>query len=257
MTPFPRALPVFLSVVLLTLLIPGCVKFKHALTIKPDGSGKVEITIGMSDTVLAHQGDDGKELIDLDELVDQENRGFVAFTAPESWAEGGFTFYRVVGYFEDIERVVIEGDDDPEADGPVVTTFDFDADAGTLAVSRCLLQQVAMEVKAIGADDPSQQALVGAMLSGMEIEESITVPGDIGDAGPFESTGDTASGKIDEEALLGENGDAMTIWRDSGEVIVSYEPADWEDADRDAWLTEVAEAKAAWEAIKASGMLVP
>ncbi|MEM8784138.1 MAG: hypothetical protein AAGE65_14985 [Planctomycetota bacterium] len=244
---------------LLTLAVPGCVKFKHALSVKPDGSGRIELTFGFSDAMLAHQGEDAFSFNRLDALIAQEDRGFVAFSAPETWSEHGFTYQRIRGYFEDVNRVVIEGDEDTNAgeEPPGPTTFAFDSDGGTLTISRCLLEQVALELTDVSASDPLERAAFAAMLEGLRIEESVTVPGEVTAAGPFEIAGTTAVGVIDGAAMLDEQGTVLTVWRNAGAVEVKFEPNGWDDAERDAWRDELAAAKEAWSAIKEGGSLKP
>lgn len=241
----------------LCMATTGCVKFKHAMAVMPDGSGKVEITFGMGEAMLAHQGDDGLNLIDLDELIAQEDRGFVAFTPPEVWAENGFTYQRIVGYFDDVDQIVIEGDENVDAAEPARTTFVYDADAGRLTISRCLLQQVALETESMVDADPSERAVLGSMVNGLVIEESITVPGDIENAGPFEVGGRTAAAVIDEASILDEEEVVLDLWRNVAEVVIEFEPEDWLEAEQNDWAQELEAAKEAWAAVKASGSLTP
>ncbi len=252
-----RCYSVVAAVLIALLLLPGCVKFRHALTVQPDGSGKVEITFGMADAMLAHQDDDGFALASMEELLAQEDRGFVAFSSPESWTEDGFTYQRIVGYFEDVNRLVIEGDEDAgggEAVEP--TTFEFDGD-GTLRISRCLLQQVALEAKDAAGVEPAERMALSAMVGGLRIEESVRVPGQIREAGPFAVEGDTARAAIDEAALMDEQGAVLTTWRNAGGVTVRFKPRGWGKGEQAAWETELEAAKAAWAAMKAAGKVGP
>ncbi|MEM1027512.1 MAG: hypothetical protein AAGJ38_05460 [Planctomycetota bacterium] len=242
---------------LLTACLTGCVKFKHALTVKPDGSGKVEITFAMGEAMQAQQSSEDLGLADLDELIAQEDHGFVAFTAPETWNQGGFAYQRIIGYFEDVNQVVIEGENDPDAEGAGVTTFAFDPAAGTLSVSRCLLQQVAVETESVVSADPAELTMLGAMMGGLRIEESITVPGQIEDAGPFGVEGSAASAVIDADVILAEDAATLNAWRETGEVVVRFVPTDWGNAEQEAWQEELTAAKAAWAAIKEAGTFEP
>lgn len=239
-------------------LLPGCVKFKSALTVNPDGSGKMQLRVGMSEQMMQHQDD--LDLGDLDELMAQEELGFVAFTRPEEYDEAGFSYVVITGYFEDVNELVMEGispemGDEAGADGG--TTFAFDGDAGTLTISRTMLGQMAADADSEEMADPQMRAMMAGMMAGLEIAESVTVPGAIAEAGPFVVKGDTASGAITDAELLAEDDETLAKWKGVGAVEIRFELSGWGAGAKGAWEDELAAAKAEWAAMKEEAAATP
>jgi len=113
--------------------LTGCVKDKKVITLMPDGSGKVEFTLGFNAKLIEEtlggmmpqggegggmMGDENPTNIELSDL--KENfAGFVAFT-DRKITEGadGWKYVSFTGYFENINdiRIFDEGDDDDSED---------------------------------------------------------------------------------------------------------------------------------------------
>ena len=115
-------------VLVLAVSLTGCVKDKKALTLMPDGSGKLDFRLGFNaklieDTVgaMMPEGGEGGSMTDDDptdlDLAEIQDRyqGFVAFTMPKvETSSDGWKYVTFTGYFDDINKVAIfdEGDEE-------------------------------------------------------------------------------------------------------------------------------------------------
>ncbi len=234
------------GVLTLTLAATGCVKFKQAWTINPDGSGKMVMTFGVSEQMLAMAGDQDPfaDLDDPSDMMDQEDNGWVAFTKPEIKTEGGFKYATFVGYFDDINQVTFSGDG---GNGEMIDSSYSLAD-GTFTVSNGMLGQV---IEAMTKDpqmqDPQMKAMMAPMMEGLEMTESYQVPGDVTDAEGYSAQGNIASTTLTATDMLGDTPPTIT-GLDDGELTIAFTPAGW--THQDAWTAELENAKTQWQAIK-------
>ncbi len=124
-------------VMIAAVSLTGCVKDKKLITIMPDGSGKVDFTVGFNAKLIEEtvggmmpgggedeggmMGNDDPTDLDLGDL--KENfAGFVAFTAPKlEEGSDGWKYVSFTGYFENINDVRIFDESDDE---------EFDDDGG-------------------------------------------------------------------------------------------------------------------------------
>ncbi|MEM9419355.1 MAG: hypothetical protein AAGA25_09950 [Planctomycetota bacterium] len=236
------------GVLALTLAATGCVKFKQAWVINPDGSGKMTMTFGVSEQMLAMAGDDDPfaDLDDPSDMMDQEDNGWVAFTKPEIKTENGFKYATFVGYFEDINQVTFSGDG---GNGEMVDSTYSLAD-GTFTVTNGMLGQViATMANDPQMQDPQMKAMMAPMMAGMEMTESYLVPGEVTGAEGYEADGKTASTTLTAEDMLG-NTPPSIDGLDDGQLTITFTPGPW--PEQDAWAAELAKAKTDWEAIKES-----
>lgn len=234
------------GVLALTLAATGCVKFKQAWTVNPDGSGKMVMTFGVSEQMLAMAGeqDPFADLDDPADMMDEEDNGWVAFTKPEIKTEEGFKYATFTGYFDDINQVTFSGDG---GNGEMVDSSYALAD-GTFTVSNGMLGQV---IKSMAEDpqmqDPQMKAMMAPMMEGLEMTESYQVPGEVTDAEGYTADGQTASTTLDAQAMLGDTPPTIA-GLDDGQLTISFTPGEW--ANQAAWTAELAKAKADWQAIK-------
>lgn len=241
---------VFYASVLATLALAatGCVKFKQAWTINPDGSGKMVMTFGVSQQILAMAGDQDpfEGLDDPAEMIDQEDNGWVAFTKPVIVTEGDYKFATFTGYFEDINEVTFSGDG---GNGGDMEESSYSLDDGTFTVSNGMLGQV---VKSMAEDpqmqDPQMKAMMAPMMTGFEMSESYDLPGQVTDAEGFTVDGQVASTALTAEDMLGDTPPTIAGLDDNA-LTVQFDPAGWEGGQA-AWDAELASAKAEWETIK-------
>ncbi len=85
-----RSIVLLCAVVAVTAL-SGCIKFKQIVLIMPDGSGRMDLTMGVNQVLMQQQGGENAEdptEIDLLELG-EDSEGLVAFTKPKRTVENG------------------------------------------------------------------------------------------------------------------------------------------------------------------------
>ncbi len=238
-----------------TLGLTGCVKFKQVLTVNPNGSGKMELNVAISEQMLAMAGPDQDPFEDftIEEMIDEEENGFVAFSEPEVGQENGYKTMKVTGYFEDINQVVFENGDNDDAGGDAdqaqATTYVF-AD-GTLTVSKPMLAQMTADMDTEEMTDPQMMPMIAPMLQGMEIKEEIHVPGAVQEAGLMTADGNKAELTIDAQMILGGQTELIEQLQGTEEITVTFTPdGSWAAGSEAAWNAELAAAKAQWEALK-------
>ncbi|MEM1109263.1 MAG: hypothetical protein AAGH99_11310 [Planctomycetota bacterium] len=229
----------------LILAVSGCVKYKQAWTINPDGSGKLVVTLGVDQSKVTEQDDPFANLDDPAEIMNATDDGWVAFTKPEVTVVNGYKYVTFTGYFEDINKVTFSGDG---GNGTMVETS-YELSDGRFGVKRGMMNQVVSTI----ANDPNYQqtkVFMASTIQGLELSETYTVPGEVADAEGYTVEGRTASIKITADELLGENPPSIEGLGDN-ELTITFAPAEW--ADKDAWTAELEQAKTEWQAIKSGG----
>lgn len=254
-----RSLTPLVLLLTFSVALTGCVKFKQLLTVNPDGSGTMQLTVAMSEQVLAMAGPEQDPFAEfsIDEMIEEEDNGFVAFTEPTIENKNGYKTMTVTGYFEDINELKFEGGGDGEEDGmddgekAEPTTYTFDTD-GTLTIHRPMLGQMAaqMDNEEMDLSDPNMRAMMAPMLQGMEISEAVVVPGAVTESGFLNAQGSQASFSITADMLLANDTAAIDQLKGTDEVAVQFDPAGWEGGAEAAWEAELAEAKAKWAKLK-------
>lgn len=160
--------------VLLTASLTGCVKFKQVMTLMPDGSGKIDLTIGLSEQLMQmaqQQGENPFEQMDPVALNDG-SKGIVAFSKPTQKKEGGYTYMSFSAYFEDINAVELGSPDDEEE--PAKFAYVKDGKGATLSVEQ------SMVLSAIADHEPvsdEEKAFAAQMTVGMVFTEMYNLPG--------------------------------------------------------------------------------
>ncbi|MEO1236506.1 MAG: hypothetical protein AAFX76_06935 [Planctomycetota bacterium] len=234
------------------LAATGCVKFKQAWSVNPDGSGKMTMTFGINEQMLGQFGgqDPFADLDDPSDMIDQEDNGWVAFTAPQITTENGYKSASFTGYFEDINQVTFSGDG---GNGEMVDTT-YALAEGKLTVTNAMLGQV---VASVSNDpqmqDPQTKAFMAVMMEGLEMAESYRLPGAVTDAEGYDADGQTASTTITAADILGDEPPKIA-GLDDGQLQITFTPAGWPAGGEAAWNTELEAAKAEWQAIKAAAV---
>ena len=245
-----RILPALLLACLVVFL-PGCLKYKQVVTVNPDGSGKVLITVAMSEDALAMNmatsGADPFADFRTQELIGQERQGFVAFTQPVTSVADGYRQMGVTGYFEDIGELIL-GEDDGDLRA---TTFEHQP--GQLTVKHGVFHQIANEPDFSRAiEDPEMRATVQKMIAGFELTEAYVLPGAVTEAGAFATQDNQASAYINAEMILSEQLTPLADQKDAAVVQVRYEGQAWSAGSQAQWAVELAAARAAWAELKAA-----
>ncbi len=234
------------GVLMLTLLVmaTGCLKFKQEWTVNPDGSGKMKMTMSISEQMLGMAESDPFADLDPAEMIQQEQQGWVAFTRPVIQTIDGFKTATFTGYFEDVNAVKFGGD---EEGGMEDATYAFEE--GKLTVTNSPLGQM---LKSMTEDpsmnDPQMKAMMAPMIKGLELSEVYHMPGQVSSADGFTVAGNAASARLTDEDLLAENPPRVEGLQD-GSLTIEFEPAGWNGGEA-AWQAELAAAKVEWEKVK-------
>ena len=235
------------TLLLVTLALTGCVKIKQVWQLNPDRSGKLTMTVGVSEQMLQMAGgeDPFEDLANPKEMISEEDNGWVAFTEPQVETRDGFKYATFTGYFEDINQVAYRGDG---GEGEMEPTT-YQLDEGKLVVSNPMLAQVIASIAGDPAmNDPQQRSMMAPMMQGLEMSETYMLPGQVTDAEGYRVDGRSAQTTVDDKALLGDEPPKIE-GLDDGQLTVTFEPAGWEGGEQ-AWQQELAEAKTEWERIK-------
>ena len=232
--------------IVLTASMTGCVKFKQTMTLMPDGSGKIDLSFGISDQMLQmaqQQGEDPFADMDPTELEDG-SKGIVAFTKPEKKKEGGFTYLSFSAYFEDINAVELGSPDDEEE--PTKFTYTKDGKAATLSVEGSMILSAVAEHEPIS---PEEKAFAAQMMAGMLFAEVYNLPGGFEAIKGVESDGQTATIEMNQTHMLDGTGPIKDL---KGVEKLTFKIAEVkEDADASkAFKAELEAAKKEWEAMK-------
>lgn len=233
------------GLVALITLMTGCVKMKQTLTVMPDGAGKIEINIGMSEQMIAmakQSGEDPFEDLDPKELA-KNSKGIVAFTKPVKKQEGGYTYIRFAAYFEDINKVEMSG---PE--GEDVSTFSYKRTGATamLSTDNSFIIQGANEYEPIPEE---QKQFMAGMMAGISMVESYVLPGEFEDIKGVTAVDNTANIEMTLDHLMNGNGPIADF---KGVEKLSFKISGIKDdkAKADAFKKELDAAVAEWEKIK-------
>ncbi len=228
-----RGLTCMVAFVALALSLTGCLKMNQVMTVMPDGSGKMEMTVGFSAQMLAMSPEDPLAEMTIEKLSEDPG-GMVAFTEPEITEEDGYTVVRMTAYFDDINDV--------ESDGPDGTPVSYDLDNGELVISTSVVRSM-MEMFAIqGGADALGDPQMKEMIAGMEVSETFVLPGAVTDAEGIESEGNTVSMKVDANMLL--NDSVPEVYGEDSGLTISYDAGGVSDADIAAFQAELEAAKA-------------
>ena len=257
--------PLILLLMVLIAGLPGCVKFKQVVTVFPDGSGKMHMSMAINEQMLTMAGDEDPFAdFSIHELADQEALGWSAFSEPRVYSADGFKTVEFTGYFLDINAVSFGGDAPAgdEADAPADGEIDqapepsttFQLVDGKLTVTGGMVAQMINEM---GSDpslnDPQTRAMMAPMMQGLEISETYVLPGDVQQADGYTADGRTAALTVTSDDLLGDQPFTVAALED-GTSEITFDPAPWDD--QKAWRAEFAAAQAAWTELKARAVEV-
>ncbi|MDX1421045.1 MAG: hypothetical protein R3181_13855 [Rubricoccaceae bacterium] len=100
--------PALLALVLTAAALSGCFQFQTLLRLEPDGSGTIEETVLLSDLIRSMLPADSTEALYDEAAVVARADSFgagVRFVRVDTLAEGGFSGYRAVYAFDDVNAV--------------------------------------------------------------------------------------------------------------------------------------------------------
>lgn len=253
MTISTRRFPLLLALLAacVALLLPGCVKYKQTLTLMPDGSGKMDLVMGMSLAELARLGPEKDPFASLSVAALARNpQGFVAFSEPRAVDRDGYRVVTVTGWFENVNELAFAGGDvgDLESVG-------YAFSEGKLVVTRPLAGQAAKAFRDEPVDLGNEELrrVMAPMIAGMELEEAFVVPGPIASAGPLAVDGRRASASTTGNAVLDGQAEIVGRFAPLERLEVVFRPEAASPAASAAWARELEDAKAAWARLTAGG----
>jgi len=228
------------------LLLPGCIKFKQVLTVMPDGAGKIEMKIGLSQQLVAmakEQGEDPfKEIVPSS--MEGKAEGIVAYTKPKREMVGGYTYLSFSMYFRDINDVELDGVGEGEAPEFTYTRKD---DTATLTVKNGTVLSMLKDYEPTAE---AEKAQIKQMMAGLEFNEHYVLPGMFKDVEGVAGVDNTAKVDIKLDDLIDGTGPVKTL---KGKDKLTFEITDitLEDEQVKAFNKELEEAVKAWEKMKA------
>lgn len=230
----------------LSTSLTGCVKFKQTLTLMPDSSGKIDMSIGLSDQLVQmaeQRGDDPFKDMDPKNLG-EEAKGIVAFTKPEKKKEGGYTYLMFSAYFEDINAVELGTKDGDQQ--PAKFTYTKDGKAATLTIEDSMVLSTAADYKPIS---PEEKAIATQMTTGMLFAEVYHLPGNFEAIKGVESDGQTAKLEMNQTHMLNGTGPVQDF-KGVDKLIFKIAEVNEDEAAMKAFKAELEAAKKEWEAMK-------
>ncbi|MGB1126074.1 MAG: hypothetical protein ACPG4Q_12780 [Phycisphaeraceae bacterium] len=187
----------------LTASLTGCVKFKQGLTVMPDGSGKIDMSIGLSDQMMQmakQQGESPFDEMDPKTLA-KDSKGIVAFSKPVQKKEGGYTYMTFSAYFEDINEVELGSPDEDQQ--PAKFVYKRDGKTASLTVEESMILSAVADHEPLGEEE---KQFAAAMLSGMLFTETYTLPGSFEDIKGVAGTDNVAKIEMTSDHMLNSTG---------------------------------------------------
>lgn len=237
---------VLAALIVLTASLTGCVKFKQVMTLMPDGSGKIDLSIGLSEQLMQMAQQQGEN--PFDEMnpmkLSEDSKGIVAFTKPIKKTEGGYTYLSFSAYFEDINAVELGSPDDTEE--PAKFSYVKKGKGATLSIEESMILSAIADHEPIS---PEEKAFAAQMTAGMSFIESYKLPGSFEDIKGVTSADSTATIEMTQEHMLNGTGPIADL-KDVEKLIFKISEIK-EDADASkAFKAELEAAKKEWEAMK-------
>ena len=225
-------------------LLGGCIKVRQTLTLMPDGSGAIDLRVGMSAQLIAmaqQQGEDPFGDLDPDELMDQAE-GIVAISEPVMEEADGYTFMSFRAYFTDINEVSMPGMNEGGGDATEFV-YERDGDSGTLTVANSMMTSMTAEYEK-PADEDVQ--FMRAMMTGLSFEEHYVLPGAVTAPDGLEADGNRLEMEVTLDNMI--EGDGIIAALDGVEELELQIGADSvEDSVVEEFAAELEAAVEAWE----------
>lgn len=173
----PRLIPTvfWTGLVCLAVFITGCVKLKQIVTLMPDGSGKIELSYGLSEKLAQldeeNQEDPFQEVIPS--VMRKKCRGVVAFTDPVRSKADGFSYLSYTAYFTDINQLHIGGLGEGK---PAAYHYKRESNSATLTIMGGPTLSMITEYKQTPEAD---RAAVREAMAGLMLNEHFVLPGNV------------------------------------------------------------------------------
>lgn len=235
------------ALALCVVMMTGCLKMKQVVTVMPDGSGKVEFTMGVSDTMIQQSGENPIDEFTLENMMEEGMpNGLVAMTEPEKWEDDGYEYVRFSMYFDDINEFT-----GPNGEEEMFADYEFTNDGGacTLTVRGGLIQSMLAEYEVPGPEELQMIQAQRAQVEGFEIVEEYYLPGEAEAVEGFEMIDNMAGVTIDVDNLINGDGPIPALQNRDQLVLVVGETS-LAQAEIDAFAEELAQAVEDWETLK-------
>lgn len=233
-----------LLLILLLVGLAGCVKLRQAVTVMPDGSGKVEMRFGLSPKLidLAEENEEDPFREVLPGVMADKTRGIAAFTEPKrSVGDDGFTYLAYTMYFRDINRVEVNGFGE---DKPTHYRYTKADGGATLTVT----QGPAIAKLADYEPTPEEErAQVRDAMAGLVFTERYTLPGAVEPVEGLTTQGNTAELEVTLEHLLEATGPVEKL-KGKRELTLTVPELEQDPAALEAFQQELEAAADAWRA---------
>lgn len=238
---------VLASVVVLATSLTGCVKFKQTMTLMPNGSGKIELNIGMSEQLVQMAKQQGEDpFADMDPMqLSDDSKGIVAFTKPTKKEVGGYTYLTFSAYFEDINAVELGGPEDGE--DPAKFSYKRDGKTATLTVQDSMLLSAVQNHEPMAEEE---KAFAAQMLAGMLFSESYILPGAFEDIKGVDAKDNIATVEMDNNDMLNGTGPIADL-KGLEKLTFKITEVKEDEAAAKAFKAEMEAAIAEWEKMKA------
>lgn len=227
------------ALVVVALALASCIKYREVTTVFPDGSGKIEISIGgpMEEGAASGAPEDPPTIEELARGAD----GIVAWSEPVTEDRDGFRFFRLTAYFDDLNQVRLYRNEEGE-ERRAWKTFHWEAREGggyRLVVEDAMWQEAgAQESQPVPEE---QRDMMRQMMRGFEWTMRIVMPGTVGEVEGFQRDGDRAlEAKLDVDSIIAGRRLPPRIEATCGASSVA-------EADLSAWRDELRQAKESWE----------
>jgi hypothetical protein len=225
----------------------GCIKMKHALTLMPDGSGKMVITFGANTPLFKQLNPEGGSPLDdfTIKTVSSKMQGIVAFTGGRKWQENGWDFTEFTAYFEDITKVGEEGNPDSSK-----ITWTKDGDTYKLTMSNAPIVKMSTDMAANGGPgaDPNQAAQAKMAFAGFNVTETYHLPADVTKADGLKIEGRSATGSFTDAEIF--DAAKLKAVAEVKERALTASGNPIAAADVAAFKAELEKAKAEWAELK-------
>jgi hypothetical protein len=235
--------------------VAGCVRFHEDLVVYADGSGKMTLTVGLSQAFIDKMqemggNEDMEEKAGLDPEDLENTEGLVAFTKPVASKKDGWSTTTCTAYFDDINKVKIYDKQGETRKVKLAFVYKKDGDNHVLEIDDRFTADDSSD-KMDELPDEQKAAIweqAKPMLKGFEISKTVKMPGDVTSVeGYANKNGRSASTKVTEEAIKGLDDLGKSMKAAKRKVVSAKGDTDAEFA---AFKKELADAKAAWPKIK-------
>lgn len=234
------------SLLVVVTSLTGCVKFKQVMTLMPDGSGKIELTIGLSEQIVQmakQQGENPFDELDPKQLS-EDSKGFVAFTKPVEKKVEGYTYLTFSAYFTDINQVELGSPDDEEA--PAKFAYVRDGKTATLTIQDSMILSAIKDHEPIS---PEEKQFAAAMTAGMLFTEAYALPGTFEAIKGVNSADNVATIEMTQEHMLDGTGPIKEL-KGLEKLVFKITEVKEDAAAAKAFKAEMDAAIAEWEQIK-------